>query len=96
MKKKRIKQIIDWPPDSTNAYEGPGKSSHFPPASETLFTKVLEVKDEMVTLEGISGKTIAKFPFTAPTAEIANKIAAIFKEQTKTILELGELEIELD
>lgn len=93
MKKKKIRDLGDWPPQPMGSFTN---SLNVPNANESVLTKVVGVIKNTVSFEGQFKSQTHKYDFEVPTPEIADKVAEVLRKNIKTILELGEQEVEID
>jgi hypothetical protein len=93
MKKIRIRELPDWPPQPGGAY---GPETVFPMGGEALVSEVFPVHDRVITFKGMFGKDSHSYHYKAETAKIAEQLHSLVKDGIgMTVAELGDLEIEV-
>jgi hypothetical protein len=94
MKKMRLRDLLDWPPQSGGAYDSRWR---FPTAGEAVVNQLFPLQNERVTFRGEFEGHPHSYHYKASTEKIASRIHAIVAANMgKTVAELGEFEIEID
>ncbi len=93
MKKVRVRELQDWPPQPGGAYS-PG--AVIPVGGEALVSEVFPVSDKILTFRGTFDKDSHSYHYKADTHKIALQLHEIVSKNVgKTVLSLGEFEIEV-
>jgi hypothetical protein len=94
VKKKRLRDLFDWPPQPGGAYDA---GTVFPTGGEAVVNDVFPVRDTTVTFHGVFKGGTSSYHYFAPNVKTAHKIyAAIAANLGKTASELGALEIDVE
>ena len=92
MKKKRVRELKNWPPDPGGAYDS---YSRFPMGGEGRVDEVFPVIETSVTMRGDFEGRSHSYHYHAPNKTIAERVHKIVAQNLgKTVRELGEFEIE--
>jgi hypothetical protein len=93
MKKIRVRDLPDWPPQPGGAYES---GTRFPVGAEAVINDVFPLNKTTVTFQGQFGGHSHSYHYKAPSEKIANQIHNLVAANIgKTVAELGEFEIEV-
>jgi len=93
VKKVRIRELPDWPPQPGGAYDA---STVFPTGGEATIAEVFPMRDRTVTFRGdFHGRH--SYHYKAQTAKVAQQVYDIVAASIGgTVASLGEHEIEIE
>jgi len=94
MKKIRLRDLPDWPPQPGGAYKS---GTRFPTAGEAVVDDVLPLDGTSITFRAQYDDAPHSYHYYASSEKIANQIHnVVAANMGKTVAELGEFEIEAD
>jgi hypothetical protein len=93
MKKLRLRELPEWPPQPGGAYK-PGE--FFPTAGEAVVSEVFPLRERTVTFRGIFDGQSHSYHYKAENKKIALEIQEVVQKNVgKTVAQLAELEVEV-
>jgi len=94
MKKLRLRELENWPPQPGGPYDS---YTRIPVGGEGRVDEVFPVLENGVTMRGDFEGRSHSYDYHAPSEEVADRVHKIVAQNLgKTVRELGELEIEVE